>query len=49
VTSLDLAGLGRQPQRLWCDAQDARRVGEIEPGLDAIGGSFEHWNAMVRT
>ncbi len=49
MASVDLAGLGCQPQRLRSDLQNARGVGEIEPGFDAICGGFEHRNAMVRT
>src|SRR5208283_1841439 len=49
VASVDLTGLGRQPQRLRRNLQNARGIGEIEPGLDAVGGGIEHGNAMVRT
>jgi hypothetical protein len=49
VTSVDLAGFGRQPQRFRRNIQNVRGVREIEPGLDAVGCGFEYRNAMVRS
>ena len=48
VTSFDLASFGGKPQRLGRDLEEPGGVGEVEPGLDAIGRGSEHRDAIVR-
>ena len=48
MDGFDLAGFGREPQRLGRDLQELRGVAEVEPGLDPVVGGLEHRDAVVR-
>ena len=39
MDGFDLAGFGRQPQRLGRDLQELCGVAEVEPGLDPVIGA----------
>jgi hypothetical protein len=36
MTALNLAGLGGESEGLCRDAEQARGIGQVEPGLDAV-------------
>ena len=48
MDGFDLAGFGRQPERLGRDLQELCGVAEVEPGLDPVLGGLEHRDVVVR-
>src|SRR4029077_20921463 len=48
MNALDLAGVGGKPEGLGRDAQDARRIAQIEPWLLPVRRWLEHGDFMMR-
>jgi len=47
MSAFNLAGLGRQAQRLWCDPEQLRRTSQIKPRLDPVDLGTEDWNLAI--
>lgn len=48
MNTLDVAGLGGESEGFCCNAEQARGVGQVEPGFDAVRSRAEHRDLVMR-